>query len=96
MYTTFIGQQSLRRHLLRTQEFSKICLREKIRSVVLRPERKPHWPFFNFDTTFSRCFPKIYQKLLRHTMSVPRMYTCGRLCVGKRYSSPLLRQSQLQ
>ena len=30
-----------------SQDFSKICFRLKIWSVVLRPRRKPHWPISN-------------------------------------------------
>ena len=43
-----------------SQDFSRICLRVKIWSVVLRPGQKPHWPSSNFDFTISRHF------LLRH------------------------------
>ena len=39
-----------------SQDFSKICLRVKIWSVVLRPGRKLHWPFLSFDSTISRNF----------------------------------------
>ena len=38
------------------QDFSKICLRMKIWSMVLRPGRKPHWPSSNFDSTIFRHF----------------------------------------
>ena len=31
-----------------SQDFSKICPRVKVWSMVLRPGRKPHWPFSNF------------------------------------------------
>jgi len=36
-----------------SQDFSKICWRVKIRSVVLRPERKPHWVSCSFDSIIS-------------------------------------------
>ena len=39
-----------------SQDFWKVCLRVKFWSVVLRPGRKPHWPFSNFDSTISRYF----------------------------------------
>ena len=35
-----------------SQDFSNICFRKKVLSVVLRPGQKPHWPFSSFHSTF--------------------------------------------
>jgi len=37
-----------------SQDFSKICWRVKIWSVVLRPGREPHWVSSSFDSIISR------------------------------------------
>ena len=39
-----------------SQDFSKICFRVKVWSVILRPGQKPHWQSCSFDFTISRHF----------------------------------------
>ena len=52
----FKGQQIMQNHPCILQDFQKICLRVKIRSVVLRFERKLCWLSFSGDFTVSRHF----------------------------------------
>jgi len=54
------GRQNICRHLWHTAKIylSKICWRVKLWSVVLRPERNPHWVSSSFDSIISRHFFK--------------------------------------
>ena len=59
-----------------SQDFLKICFQVKIWSVVLRPGRKPHWPFSSFDSTISRHFLSRYLFGLYFSWQTEEWYFC--------------------
>ena len=56
LYAFSRSTKHAKRSLPYSQNYSKICFRIKIWSVVLRPGQKPHWPSSSFDSTISRHF----------------------------------------